>query len=182
MTIEWRPIPGFSDYEVSNTGLVRSYKRSRPHILQPGKHPGGYRQVGLRQNGEETHVLKIGYLVLLAFRGPCPEGCEMCHNDGDSTNDHLDNLRWDTHAANMQDASEHGVIGRPLSRIPPKIEMEAFVNAVRDIQKEWEMTQEEFGKYIGVSQSVLSKFYSTGPKERIVIKALRKFPHLVHLL
>lgn len=181
MTIEWRPIPDFPDYEVSNTGLVRSYKRKKPRILKPGTHSTGYYQVGLRRNGEKTHVFKIGYLVLLAFRGPCPEGCEMCHNDGDPTNDHLDNLRWDTHAANMQDASHHGVVGRPSLQVLPKMENEAFVNAVKNIQKEWEMTQREFAEYIGVSRSVLAKFYSRGPKERVVIKALRKFPHLVHL-
>lgn len=104
MTIEWRPIPGFPDYEVSDTGLVRSHKRKSPHILGTSKQPNSYRQVALRRNGQ-THVRKVGRLVLLAFRGPCPEGCEMCHNDGNPVNDHLDNLRWDTHAGNMQDVS-----------------------------------------------------------------------------
>jgi len=44
-------------------------------------------------------------LVLLAFWGPCPSGLEVCHNDGSRDNNHLDNLRYDTHKANLQDAS-----------------------------------------------------------------------------
>ena len=111
MIIEWRPVPGFPDYEVSNTGLVRSYKRSKPYVLRTSKQSNSYRQVALRRDGK-THVHKVGRLVLLAFRGPCPEDCEMCHNDGNPINDHLDNLRWDTHAANMQEAIQHRIISR----------------------------------------------------------------------
>ena len=127
--IEWRLIPGFTDYEVSNTGLVRSNKRRKPYVLRTGSHPQGYRQVGLRKNGK-THVLKVGYLVLLAFKGPCPKNCEMCHNDGDPTNDYVENLRWDTHAANMRDAARHGTMGRP--RIPrPPTKKEILANEVK---------------------------------------------------
>jgi hypothetical protein len=103
---QWKSIPGFPDYEVSNMGRVRSYKRSMPRILKAGIYSHGYRQVTLSRDGK-YHSFRIGQLMLLAFRGPCPEDCEMCHNDGDPTNDHLDNLRWDTHAANMRDRAKH---------------------------------------------------------------------------
>lgn len=136
MTIEWRSIPGFPGYEVSNTGLVRSYKQGKPRILKANKHSAGYRQVGLRKNGK-TYVSLIGHLVLLAFQGPCPEDCEMCHNDGNAINDHLDNLRWDTHAANMRDATRHGTMGRPKSKTP-KIRIptkrENLINRIKAIQ------------------------------------------------
>jgi len=53
-------------------------------------------------------------LVLEAFVGPCPAGTECCHGDGDPTNNHVENLRWDTHATNMAEAncatgSRHGM-------------------------------------------------------------------------
>jgi hypothetical protein len=104
----------------------------------------------------------------------------MCHNDGDPTNDHLDNLRWDTHAANMQDAADHGITRRIQSGTAEKIENEAFVNAVMIIQKTLGMTQMEFAEYIGVDQSCLCKFYLKGPKDNIVIKVLRKYPYLAY--
>lgn len=48
-------------------------------------------------------------LVLEAFVGPCPEGMEACHfPDRDPANNQLENLRWDTHQANMVDKATHG--------------------------------------------------------------------------
>jgi hypothetical protein len=47
-------------------------------------------------------------LVLEAFAGPCPEGRECCHEDGDPANNSLGNLRWDSHQANMDDMLRHG--------------------------------------------------------------------------
>lgn len=47
-------------------------------------------------------------LVLETFVGPCPPECEVCHNDGDCTNDAIENLRWDTSAGNKADMRRHG--------------------------------------------------------------------------
>lgn len=47
-------------------------------------------------------------LVLEAFVGPCPEGMEGCHGDGDPTNNSLGNLRWDTATSNQLDKVRHG--------------------------------------------------------------------------
>lgn len=43
-----------------------------------------------------------------AFVGPCPEGMEVCHNNGDCTDNRLENLRYDTKSANMLDRVRHG--------------------------------------------------------------------------
>jgi hypothetical protein len=47
-------------------------------------------------------------LVLEAFVGPCLPGMECCHRDGNPANNRLDNLRWDTRAANRRDMLRHG--------------------------------------------------------------------------
>jgi len=47
-------------------------------------------------------------LVLLAFIGPCPDGMEACHNNGNPADCRLENLRWDTSAANEADKAKHG--------------------------------------------------------------------------
>ena len=116
---EWRPVVGWDEiYEVSNHGRVRSksrYVRSRGSgkRLVPGRirklqtHKQGYRMVSLRQDGTQSFRL-VHQLVLEAFIGPRPGGMVACHNDGDPTNNHVDNLRWDTQSANLHDAVRHG--------------------------------------------------------------------------
>jgi len=110
MSEVWKPIPGFDGYEASDQGNVRSYRRQGggefhkiPHPLRPSiMPPGGYAGVGLRQNGR-VHRRRIANLVLLAFVGPPPDDCEVCHNNSISTDNRLENLRYDTHENNMRD-------------------------------------------------------------------------------
>jgi hypothetical protein len=46
--------------------------------------------------------------VLSAFAGSRPPGMVACHNDGDCSNNRVENLRWDTQAANEADKIKHG--------------------------------------------------------------------------
>jgi hypothetical protein len=50
----------------------------------------------------------IHRLIAEAFHGPCPEGMECCHNDGNRSNNRADNLRWDTRTNNHADRIQHG--------------------------------------------------------------------------
>ena len=114
---QWLPIPGFPGYDVSDHGRVRSYRarggsgngtawrmaESPQRILRPSENPDGYRGVNLMaENGQRTYH-GIARLVLATFVGPRPEGLESCHNDGTPANNHLDNLRYDTHQGNLAD-------------------------------------------------------------------------------
>lgn len=54
----------------------------------------------------------VCHLVLEAFVGPCPEGLECCHNNGNCHDNRLDNLRWDTRQANIVDRDHHGTTAR----------------------------------------------------------------------
>jgi len=59
---------------------------------------------------------RVHRLVLEAFIGPAPKGTICCHNDGDPTNNRLENLRWDTHSSNTRDAIRHGTYVPPGAR------------------------------------------------------------------
>lgn len=118
MTPEWRAIPGYEGlYEVSNMGNVQSLSRTIKHPHGTAAHQGrvlkqmsdgsGRRQVGLCKNGKPKQF-RVHNLVLEAFIGPRPKGMVCCHNDGDASNNRLDNLRWDTQRANVADAQRHG--------------------------------------------------------------------------
>lgn len=109
----WKAIPGWAGYEVSNIGKVRSYRRHERRIDIPLPHPvngtikRGYHMVFLRSPKKRAYVA-VHRLVLLAFVGLPPRGQECCHCDGNSLNNNLVNLRWDTSAANAKDRERHG--------------------------------------------------------------------------
>ena len=117
---KWLPVAGYEGYyEVSDMGRVRSVRRSvefrdgrsRTYEAQirrlTPQAPYGHLTVGLKRGGSRVTV-RVHRLVLESFIGPCPEGMEGCHNDGDSSNNRLSNLRWDTSSANKQDMIRHG--------------------------------------------------------------------------
>jgi hypothetical protein len=116
---EWRAVVGWDGYyEVSNMGRVRGLDRVslgvRVHgrIRRPAikRRRDPYWQVHLFRGGRgsKVHRLYVHLLVLEAFVGPRPKGLEACHNNGDCQDNRVENLRWDTHEANMQDQIKHG--------------------------------------------------------------------------
>jgi len=78
------------------------WKKRKTWIL-----PNGYEQIGFGKNHVVT-VWLVHRLVLTSFAGPCPESKQGCHNDGDSLNNRLENLRWDTLKNNQADRNKHG--------------------------------------------------------------------------
>jgi len=106
----WLPVDGYEGlYEVSEYGLVWSAPRATTSggLLKqfPDRH--GYPHVTLTRNGsQKRHAVHI--LVARAFIGPCPDGQEVCHEDGDPARPHASNLRYDTHGGNMLDRRRHG--------------------------------------------------------------------------
>ena len=120
-TIEtWKPVVGWEGlYSVSDRGRVRSEDRTvhyssgrirtvRGKIRALGSHRFGYPMVTMKSAGRKQRTEYVHRLVLEAFVGPCPEGMEVCHNNGDPTCNLLSNLRWDTHSENTRDKRRHG--------------------------------------------------------------------------
>ena len=76
-------------------------------VLAPVKSSNGYIVVTLCNRGIRSQKA-VHILVLCAFLGPRPVGLLACHGDGDTSNNALSNLRWDTHANNVLDRRRHG--------------------------------------------------------------------------
>ena len=108
----WVKVEGASKYEVSDWGRVRSWwtptgKRSeRPRVLKLTRVGASLRARMVFDDGRRR-MIGVHRLVLTAFRGTCPAGCEGCHNDGKWENNRLENLRWDTHRKNVADMVKH---------------------------------------------------------------------------
>ncbi|MBM4518330.1 hypothetical protein GS491_22690 [Rhodococcus hoagii] len=121
-TVEtWKPIPGWEGmYEASDMGNVRSLDRVVPHakhgsytvkgkVLKPAvRSERGHLFLTLYRNNRAT-CLYVHRLVMAAFAEPCPAGMEVCHNNGNPTDNRLSNLRYDTASSNMHDRRKHGV-------------------------------------------------------------------------
>ena len=109
----WKAVPGYSFYEASNFGRVRSWRNNRhgwaivPRILKPGLTPDGVWTVCLSHENHRRSF-HVGRLILITFIGPCPEGLECCHWDDDNQNNYLTNLRWDTRQGNCDDRTRNG--------------------------------------------------------------------------
>lgn len=115
----WKDIPGYEgQYQVSDFGhvksLARRVKRSQglynvsERILKSIQRPDKYYVVHLPHGMVYTYQL-----VLLAFVGPCPEGQECRHLDGNCQNNRLDNLKWGTRSENARDRVRHGWRSQP---------------------------------------------------------------------
>lgn len=136
------PLPDWDDYEVSDMGRVRSWRvrghttrrSSMPHLRRPTKAGKGYFSVSGRTGVKPKYVHR---LVLFAFVGPCPEGMECRHLDGNRTNNRLSNLKWGTPEENTQDKIEHGTLtpyeppkpGEPFECVDNFIPIEAIIPA-----------------------------------------------------
>ena len=118
MTEQWRTVPGFPAYEVSDQGRVRSidhhtvnslgrklFYRGRVRKLRDDGR--GYLRVNL-SNGPVWSVKHVHRIVLEAFVGPRPDGMHACHANDISTDNRLENLRWDTASANGLDMVRNG--------------------------------------------------------------------------
>lgn len=109
---EWRSIPGYADYEVSNLGRVRSYKPWRsqpvPHLKVQNANRKGYLSVRLVQHtGEPNRTVEVHTLVALAFIGPRPEGPggrQIRHLNSQSSDNRPENLAYGSYGENQRDS------------------------------------------------------------------------------
>lgn len=100
--------PTWPDYVVTKTGCVYNKKTGHRLATSIATTLGVTRRiVWLYQDGHSRSP-QISRLILDAWVGPCPEGMECCHNDGNAMNNVLSNLRWDTHWNNVQDQISQG--------------------------------------------------------------------------
>jgi hypothetical protein len=115
-TIRYGLIPDFPGYRVGTDGSVwssfykvyRGWERGGPwRRLRATPNSTGRLTVGLTNPDGKLCSRYVHLLVLLVFIGPCPDGLEACHENGDHLDNRLDNLRYDTHQANMDDRERH---------------------------------------------------------------------------
>ena len=124
---EWRDIPGFEGmFQVSSMGRVKSLDRivggagGRTRVFPGsmrsfGRAGAGYRNVTLGKNGRRR-TFRLHRLVLSVFVGPCPEGFQGSHLNGDPGDNRLCNLKWESARDNHMRQWDHGTRPSVLTR------------------------------------------------------------------
>lgn len=164
---EWRDVVGYEGlYAVSNLGRFKRLARTivdrtpsgtmrtrvyperirKPSIMRKR---GGYLYVSLRKNGKiATRCVHL--LVAEAFIGPRPPGAHTCHRNGDPTDAHAVNLRYDTPRGNAMDKVPHGTHRRGERSSTSKL-TEDDVRFIRGS----ELGEKELASIFGVSRSLI---------------------------
>lgn len=174
----WKDIPSWRGYyQASDLGNIRSLNRytqgnnSKRHIKgrvlkqRLNKGDGGL-YVNLSVNSKQR-VLQVHRLIAEAFYGPCPEGMECCHNDGDHINNKLNNLRWDTKANNELDKEKHGTRCRGDNHPTSKL-TDDNVRLIKILSKRGNITQKQIAKLFNVSLGHVNDI-CVGEKRRDVL-------------
>lgn len=110
--IEWRDVPGYTNYQASETGAVRrktgygfTYPKFSPHVTSNGFY---LRTSAMSDNGKDRSK-GVHILVCLAFHGLPPNDgnkYEVNHIDGNKHNNVPPNVEWKTRSRNLDHAHE----------------------------------------------------------------------------
>lgn len=142
-TVSFRTLPEYDGYRFGSDGSVWScwtaHGVSRNKVVPRGKTDSwrrlkcyidnqGYVRVGIKCNGIRR-VCMVHQLILFAFVGPRPGRMEACHNNGNPSDNRVENLRWDTTSENQKDAVRHGTTKTGLTEIG-----QAFIDTWQECQ------------------------------------------------
>lgn len=169
MALEWKPIPGFTDYEISNDGKIRSVDRVKNYrsgrkmnlagkekLLR--KHPAnGFLMTDLiddRGKRRTVYPHKMVALVFVPNDKPRKKKVVM-HLDGNPENNSFENLRW----ASVSESIQRG-----------------FDLGIRDNSNLWEKRRAKYGPKGGNKSMGRPDPLSDDDKKQIV--ALRKSDNL----
>ena len=155
---QWREIPGFPSYAVSDYGNVKrirpgkTAKASVGRIMKPQRfNKNGYLGVALRHGGKSVQMY-ISRLVLIAFFGDPPsDKHHAAHNNGNHLDNRLENLRWATPLENTADKYSHGTILYGENHQNSKL-TEAAVRKIRDLRASG-MFYKDIGALFGITKA-----------------------------
>ncbi len=166
-TTQYRDVPGFPGYRVGDDGSVWScrpasgrgsltdtWRRMKPSATRDKHLVVQLSALGRLTIRKQFVLRQVHRLVLEAFVGPCPEGMECCHHDGNPANNHVSNLRWDTRKGNAADRDRHGHTLRGESHWGAKLTAEA-VRQIRADHAAGAKTQRQLSREHGVHFGVI---------------------------
>ena len=105
--MEWRSIPGFEDYEISNQGDIR---RLRDGYITKCTLSENRWCLGLKKENRWISCRRYRLLALAWIPNP-NDYTEVDHIDRDCSNDSLENLRWVSASENLKNRNTYSNTG-----------------------------------------------------------------------
>jgi hypothetical protein len=174
-SIEYREIPEAEGYRFGADGSIWSRWRSGGFSnrtptypwreIKPSIGKRGYPRANLRIEGN-VKLVYFHTMILWAFVGPCPDGMECRHIDGNPLNNRIDNLVWGTPKENVADQFRHGTHALGAKRQCTKL-TEDQVRAIRKAHA------------AGKRMSVLAREYHVDPWNVNCIVNRRTWKHVL---
>lgn len=147
-----RQIPGFPGYFATSAGQIIG-KRGKP--LKPNSCNRGYSQANLCCKGK-MYARATHQLILETFVGPCPDGMECRHLNGNKQDNRLKNLCWGTHKENVADRDKHGQTAIGEQQGQSKL-TEINIQNIRRYYATGHYSQHELAKVFGVCVANINK-------------------------
>jgi len=167
----WKPIPGYEGYyEISESGIVRSLdrvdtvvsgikgtyqRRHKGRVISQGDWVGYPTAMISMKN--KKYGFFVHRMVAQVFIGPCPEGMQVRHRDGDRGNPHKDNLLYGTQNENEADKKLHGRTNNGERNGQSKLTRKD-VSDIRELLAKG-VYQKEIATMFGVVQSLISQIH-----------------------
>lgn len=156
VTERWRPIPDHEGYEASDKGRIRSYRtlqghRSNEPRIMKLMVVQGYWHIKLGRSFQST----VHRLVASAFLGPCPDGMECRHLDGNRLNSKLSNLTYGTKVQNYHDRHRHGTDNSGERHGNSKL-TDDLVNLIRGSRESSMRLAQDLGVTVGTVSKIRS--------------------------
>lgn len=154
-------LSNYPGYRVGADGSVWTRRRTHGFAdtwrqMKATPSTGGYLKVQLVGDDGNQRNLYVHRLVLSAFVGPCPNGCECCHANGVRSDNRLANLSWDTRKENHRQRVDHGN-GLTGSTNGMAVLNEQAVVAIRQLHSRGVATKRRLAEWFGVSESSVGR-------------------------
>ncbi len=107
----WIKIKGYENYEVSNTGRVRSNFKE-PKMLKMSLTNKGYLKITLR-NSKKSITATVHRLVAEAFITNLDNKSQVNHKNGNKVDNRVCNLEWMTCSENIRHGYDNGLLTAP---------------------------------------------------------------------
>ncbi len=100
----WKVDPDFPDYEFSNLGRARSFRRGRVRYFNGTPQRVGHLSIELQPGRHQEFLHRM---IARLFLGSCPLGMIVCHKNGDSKDNRVTNLAYGTPQQNSIERYQH---------------------------------------------------------------------------